>query len=185
MWSEITSTICTGGFGRTASLQDACLASCTARLAPSRASQRLGAKRGVIPDQILRSLDSSIGRARTGLRQCVRARATTTQAHAACRPGSAARRNDPSRVTSGSIGWVALSVASPCRAAALRAASRLRTHRSGNALPDEIKRATDEYQSQGSIHRFAAGQLQLGKCGCWRWEWTTDMKRYWGRHIWA
>ena len=53
MWSEITSPICTGGFGRTASLQDACLASCTARLAPSRASQLLGAKRGVIPDHIL------------------------------------------------------------------------------------------------------------------------------------
>ena len=55
MWSEITSPICTGGFGRTASLQDACLASCTARLSPSRASQLLGAKRGVIPDHILRS----------------------------------------------------------------------------------------------------------------------------------
>ncbi len=54
MWSEITSPICTGGFGRTASLQDACLASCTARLAPGRASQLLGAKRGVIPDHILR-----------------------------------------------------------------------------------------------------------------------------------
>ena len=53
MWSEITSPICTGGFGRTASLQDACLASCTARIAPSRASQLLGAKRGVIPDHIL------------------------------------------------------------------------------------------------------------------------------------
>ena len=52
MWSEITSPICTGGFGRTASLQDACLASCTARLAPGRASQLLGAKRGVIPDHI-------------------------------------------------------------------------------------------------------------------------------------
>ena len=74
MWSGITSPICTGGFGRTASLQDACLTSCTARLAPSRASQLLGAKRGVIPDNILRSLDSSIGCARTGLRQCVRAR---------------------------------------------------------------------------------------------------------------
>ena len=54
MWSEIASPICIGGFGRTASLQDACLASCTARLAPSRASQLLGAKRGVIPDHILR-----------------------------------------------------------------------------------------------------------------------------------
>ena len=53
MWSEITSPICTGGFGRTASLRDACLASCTARLAPSRASQLLGANRGVIPDHIL------------------------------------------------------------------------------------------------------------------------------------
>ena len=41
MWSETTSPICTGGFGRTASLQDACLASCTARPAPSRASQLL------------------------------------------------------------------------------------------------------------------------------------------------
>ena len=38
MWSEITSPICTGGFGRTASLQDACLASWTARLAPSSLS---------------------------------------------------------------------------------------------------------------------------------------------------
>ncbi len=49
MWSEITSPICTGGFGRTASLQDACLASCTARLAPSRASQLLGANRELFP----------------------------------------------------------------------------------------------------------------------------------------
>ena len=32
MWSEITSPICTGGFGRTASLQDACLASFTSGL---------------------------------------------------------------------------------------------------------------------------------------------------------
>ena len=55
MWSEIASPICTGGFGRTASLQDACLASQTARLAPSRASQLLGAKRGIIPDHILSS----------------------------------------------------------------------------------------------------------------------------------
>ena len=46
--------IFTGGFGRTASLQNARSASCTARLAPSRASQLLGAKRGVIPDHILR-----------------------------------------------------------------------------------------------------------------------------------
>ena len=56
MWSGITSPICTGGFGRTASLQDACLASCTARLAPSCASQLLGAKRGVIPDHILKGI---------------------------------------------------------------------------------------------------------------------------------
>jgi putative IMPACT (imprinted ancient) family translation regulator len=45
MWQEITSPIFCCGFGRAASLQVACLARQTARLAPSRASQLLAANR--------------------------------------------------------------------------------------------------------------------------------------------
>jgi putative IMPACT (imprinted ancient) family translation regulator len=45
MWQEMTSPICCCGFGHAASLQAACLARQTARLAPSRASQLLAANR--------------------------------------------------------------------------------------------------------------------------------------------